>query len=45
MKLNAAAANGRWTPWWWKGRGGIAASLVERIAPHLVELIRMDKRF
>lgn len=30
----------RFTPWWWKGRGGVVADLVERIAPHLVELHR-----
>ncbi|MBI4023594.1 MAG: hypothetical protein HY360_01345 [Verrucomicrobia bacterium] len=40
LKLNANAAKGRWPPWWWKGRGGIAANLVERVAPHLIDLIR-----
>ncbi|MBI4027242.1 MAG: hypothetical protein HY360_19815 [Verrucomicrobia bacterium] len=40
LKLNAAAAKGRWIPWWWKGRGGIAAAMVARVAPHLVDLIR-----
>jgi isopenicillin-N N-acyltransferase-like protein len=40
LKLNAERARGRWTPWWWKGRGGVTADEVERTAPHLVDLFR-----
>jgi len=41
LKLNAelACAHG-WTPWWWKGRGGVVADVVERVAPHLVAIYR-----
>lgn len=40
LRENAARARGRWTPWWWKGRGGPAGDLVEKVAPHLVDLFR-----
>ena len=34
------AARDGWVPWWWRGRGGMTAELVERHAPHLVDLYR-----
>lgn len=40
LRENAALARDWWTPWWWKGRGGKAADLVEKIAPHLVDIYR-----
>ncbi len=40
LRKNAGRAKGRWTPWWWKGRGGVVADLVETIAPHLVDIHR-----
>ena len=40
LRLAAETARGRFVPWWWKGKGGVAAELVEQIAPHLVDLYR-----
>ncbi len=41
LRASAELAAGRqWKPWWRMGDGGIVADLVERIAPHLVDLYR-----
>ena len=41
LRVNAERAReANWTAWWWKGRGGVTANLVDRMCPHLVDLIR-----